>query len=185
VQYNRITASNFPYFRIQDLPSRIDQADIAIVILRMDPNTGNNGLGLPYDTLMAHDSVQGYQMRGAFDWNGKTSDVDGEVMSGTTTRMPRWYLNNGTVADPEAIALNYTESSSQLDTFDNKLFSQQNVKGAQFMHHTESKSSFQYSRLSDTVLGTQATYAADKTVYQFRAANSLVLETTESIPLFD
>jgi hypothetical protein len=185
VQYDRNTANNFPYFRIQDLPSRIDQADVVVVILRADPNTGNNGLALPYDHLMANDSVQAYQLRGAFDYNGKTSDVEGVVIHGTTTRMPRWFLNSKTVSEPEGVALKYIEKSGQLDAYDTAVFANESVKGAQFLHHQTSTSSLQYSRRTEALLGSQATYDSDKIVYQFRAANSLVLEDTESIPLFD
>ena len=72
------------FFRIENIPSKIDRADVMIVVLRADKDKPAD-----YDTLSSGDVAQAYQFRGAFDHDG--TKVPG---------MANWFLNKGTLTEP-------------------------------------------------------------------------------------
>ena len=84
VSYSRTGNNTDVFFRIENIPSKIDRADVMIVVLRADKDTPSD-----YDTLKAGDVIQAYQLRAAFDSN-----------SNAATQMAKWYLNTGTLAEP-------------------------------------------------------------------------------------
>lgn len=194
-QYTRGSTNGFPYYRIQDVPSRLDHSDLVIVLLRADANTSANNLTLKYDRIMNGDSIQAYQLRGAVDYSGMSSDLEwsGNPVVGTTTKMPVFYQNVGTELNPLASQIELsTVSPSPLAAADTAIFGKQDLRSYQFLHSSNSGTSLRYSRQTAPLAPTGAdsttnftTYDSTKKVFQFRAANSLTLDNTESLPLFD
>jgi hypothetical protein len=194
-EYTRGSTNGFPHYRIHDVPSRLDQSDLVIILLREDANTGTNGLTLKYDRLMNGDLIQAYQLRGAVDYSGMSSDMDwtGNSVVGTITKMPLFYQNVGTELKPIAkrIELSLT-SPSPLANSDATIFGSQDFRTYQFLHSSNSGTSLQFSRRTDAKVPTGAsssvnvsTYDNTKKVFMFSPANTITLEEHESLPLFD
>ena len=196
-QYTKGATNSFPYYRIESVPSRLDHSDIVIIILRASAQTGaSEGGHLVYDRLMDGDIIKAFQLRGAIDWNGKSSH-SGDILSGTNTTMPDFFLNTqseGSLYEvvPKGSLIQLSENSTSLDTADANIFTKKNLKVTQFLHSETSDTSLQYARISSArqPSGSDSTtnkvaYGTSEAIYQFRAANSLVFENTESMPLYD
>ena len=210
VQFTK--AQDGPIYRIQDTPSRIDHSDIVIVVLRESASTASSSLTLGYDRIESGDNIQAYQMRGPLDYEGNSSDVTlDEIMSGTTTIMPRWYVNDGTEVSVVPKHINLSRSSGNIGsstltsytttkngqavtiTPDASLFVDANFRQIQFLSHPRSRMSLQYARATSN--GSTAAIVpendSDKTVYnmqevfRYRPENTLTLEEAESLPTFD
>lgn len=210
VQFTK--AQDGPIYRIQDTPSRIDHSDIVIVVLRESASTASSSLTLKYDRIESGDNIQAYQLRGPLDYEGQSSDVTlDSIMSGITTIMPRWFINDGTEVSVVPKHINLSRGSGQIGsstltsytttrngqsvtvTPDNSLFVDANFRSIQFLSHPRSRMSLQYARATNNGSTAAITPASDsdKTVYntqeifRYRPENTLTLEEAESLPTFD
>lgn len=210
VQFTK--AQDGPIYRIQDTPSRIDHSDIVIVVLRESASTASSSLTLKYDRLESGDNIQAYQLRGPLDYEGQSSDVTlDSIMSGITTIMPRWFINDGSEVSVVPKHINLSRGSGQIGsstlssytsvrmgqnvtiTPDDSIFVDANFRSIQFLSHPRSRMSLQYARGTDNGSTAAITPASDsdstvyntQEVFRYRPENTLTLEEAESLPTFD
>ena len=178
VSYSRTGDNTNVFFRIENIPSKIDRADVMIVVLRADKDKPAD-----YDTLSSGDVAQAYQLRGAFEH-------DGTKVAG----MANWFLNKGTLIEPSRSELflsltNSNADGTSLATIDSR-YNNSQFTDTRFMlgASAEAVISFTYTRITDAQKPSSAsdsvTYGG-KTVYKFQPGNALTLDSTGAIPRWD